>query len=89
MLAGGPEKVFGLEGGIPGVLVIGQAEGKARLPAPPRKQAVDVIDAAAVPVHMAIKPRASQPGKMLQEPAPGPVRPGVKYLASRSGHLSE
>ncbi len=89
MLAGGPEKVSGLEGGIPGVLVIGQAEGKARLPAPPLQEAVDVIDAAAVPVHMAVKPRASQPGKVLREPAPGPVRPGVKYLTGRSGRLFE
>jgi len=38
---------------------------------------------------MAIKPRASQPGKMLREPAPGPVRPGVKYLTGRSCRLSE
>jgi hypothetical protein len=89
VLAGCPEKVPGLQGGIPGVLVIGQAEGKARLPPPPRKQAVDVIDAAAVPVDMAVKPRASQPGKMLREPAPGPVRPGVKYLTGGSSHLSE
>ena len=38
---------------------------------------------------MAVKLRASQPGKMLWEPAPGPVRPGVKYLTGGSGHLSE
>jgi hypothetical protein len=89
ILAGGPEKVCGLEGGVPGVLVIGQAEGKARLPTPPLQEAVYVIDAAAIAVHMAVKPRASQPGKMLREPAPGPVRPGVKYLTGGSGRLSE
>jgi hypothetical protein len=38
---------------------------------------------------MAVKPRASQPGKVLREPAPGPVRPGVKYLTGRSGRLFE
>jgi hypothetical protein len=38
---------------------------------------------------MAVKLRASQPGKMLREPAPGPVRPGVKYLTGGSSHLSE
>jgi hypothetical protein len=38
---------------------------------------------------MAVKPRASQPGKMLRKPAPGPVRPGVKYLTGGSGCLSE
>jgi hypothetical protein len=47
------------------------------------------MDAAAVPVPMAIKPRASQPGKMLREPAPGTVRPGVKFLTRGSGRLFE
>ncbi len=89
ILAGGPEKVPGVEGGIPEVLVIGQAEGKARLPTTTLQEAVYVIDAAAVAVHMAVKPWASQPGKMLREPAPGPVRPSVKYMTGGSGRLSE
>ena len=89
MLAGGSEKVCGLEGGVPEVLVIGQADGNARLPTPPLQEAIYVIDAAAVAVHMAVKPQVSQPGKMFREPAPGPVRPGVKYLTGGSGRLSE
>ena len=38
---------------------------------------------------MAVKPRASQPGKMLREPAPGSVCPGVKFLTRGSGRLFE
>ena len=82
VLAGGPEKIGGLEGGVPGVLIIGQAEGDARLPAPPFQEAVDVVDAASVAVDAAVEHRPLSRREILRKPAPCPICPGVKVLTT-------
>jgi hypothetical protein len=67
-----------MERGIPGILIIGQSEGEARLQAPHLQEAVDVVDASAVPVDAAVEFRIPQPYKMLRKPATRPIRPRVK-----------
>jgi len=89
VLPGGPEEILRPEGREAAVLVIGQRDRDAGPASLPGEQTVDVVDAAAVPVRVAVELRAPEGREMLRQSPAGPVRPGIPAPADRAGSLGQ